>query len=133
MAVHHSQHAAGPHAAATGGKPDGKIRAAHLLIKHRDSRRPSSWRENKITRSKDEARTILEGHEQKIQGGAELAELATSESDCSSARKGGDLYVVIGCLGILQAMLMVTAGGTLDMARCKSPSKRLPLLSNRAI
>lgn len=24
---------------------DGKIRAAHLLIKHKDSRRPSSWRE----------------------------------------------------------------------------------------
>lgn len=24
---------------------DGKVRASHLLVKHRDSRRPSSWKE----------------------------------------------------------------------------------------
>ena len=72
--------------------PAGKIRAAHLLVKHNESRRPSSWREEKITRSKDEARKILEGHEKRIKGGEiGLRELATSESDCSSARKRGDL------------------------------------------
>lgn len=27
-----------------GGKP-GQVRASHLLVKHRDSRRPSSWKE----------------------------------------------------------------------------------------
>ena len=91
MAVNHSQHAAA-HPPAPAGQPEGKIRAAHLLVKHRDSRRPSSWRESTITRSKDEARTILEGHEKKIAGGQEtLAGLAAAESDCSSARKGGDL------------------------------------------
>ena len=96
MAVNHSQHAAtGGAGQQQAGKPEGKIRAAHLLVKHKDSRRPSSWRENIITRSKDEARTILEGHEQRIKSGTEtLAKLATSESDCSSARKGGDLYVI---------------------------------------
>nr|POE59189.1 peptidyl-prolyl cis-trans isomerase ssp-1 [Quercus suber] len=66
----------------------GKIRCAHLLVKHRDSRRPSSWREANITRSKDDARAIVEGHQAKIRAGsASLGDLATTESDCSSARK----------------------------------------------
>lgn len=42
MANHHS---AGQRPGAVPGVPEGKIRAAHLLVKHRDSRRPSSWRE----------------------------------------------------------------------------------------
>lgn len=70
----------------------GKIRAAHLLVKHRDSRRPSSWRENQITRSKDEALEIIQAHERRIKSGeVTLGELALTESDCSSARKQGDL------------------------------------------
>lgn len=75
-----------------GQKQEGKIRAAHLLVKHRDSRRPSSWREEKITRPKDEAMGIILGHEARIRSGAtSLGDLATTESDCSSARKRGDL------------------------------------------
>ncbi|KAK5174770.1 peptidyl-prolyl cis-trans isomerase Pin1 [Saxophila tyrrhenica] len=71
---------------------DGKIRCAHLLVKHRDSRRPSSWREANITRSKDEAMEIIRAHEQRIKtGAASLGDVATTESDCSSARKRGDL------------------------------------------
>ncbi|KAF2766607.1 rotamase-domain-containing protein [Teratosphaeria nubilosa] len=71
---------------------DGKIRTAHLLVKHRDSRRPSSWREAQITRSKEEAYTIIRNHESRIKSGStSLGELATTESDCSSARKRGDL------------------------------------------
>ncbi|RYP10702.1 hypothetical protein DL764_000492 [Monosporascus ibericus] len=74
------------------GPPEGKIRAAHLLVKHRESRRPASWRESEITRTKDEAATIIRAHEQRIRAGeATLGELATTESDCSSARKRGDL------------------------------------------
>ncbi|KAI1213578.1 rotamase-domain-containing protein [Annulohypoxylon truncatum] len=74
------------------GKPEGKIRAAHLLVKHRDSRRPASWRESEITRTKEEAMAIIKAHEQKIKSGSvSLGELAMSESDCSSARKRGDL------------------------------------------
>ncbi|KAI0874777.1 peptidyl-prolyl cis-trans isomerase ssp-1 [Hypoxylon argillaceum] len=87
MAVHHSG-SQGPGTA----RPEGKIRAAHLLVKHRDSRRPASWREAQITRTKEEAMTIIEGYEQKIKSGSTtLGELAMSESDCSSARKRGDL------------------------------------------
>ena len=71
---------------------DGKIRAAHLLVKHRDSRRPSSWREAEITRTRDDAMGIIQGHEQRIKSGStSLGDLATTESDCSSARKRGDL------------------------------------------
>ncbi|KAI5780141.1 peptidyl-prolyl cis/trans isomerase [Peziza echinospora] len=69
-----------------------KIRCAHLLVKHRDSRRPSSWKTAEITRTKEEALEILRGFENRIRAGnATLGDLATSESDCSSARKKGDL------------------------------------------
>ncbi|KAH8811004.1 hypothetical protein F5884DRAFT_699578 [Xylogone sp. PMI_703] len=71
---------------------DGKIRARHLLVKHKDSRRPSSWRESEITRTKEEAMSIILGYEQLIRSGQKtLGELAVSESDDSSARKEGDL------------------------------------------
>ena len=37
---------------------------------------------------------IIRGHEQRIKSGAaSLGDVATTESDCSSARKRGDLYV----------------------------------------
>lgn len=75
-----------------GSSQPGKIRAAHLLVKHRDSRRPSSWREAEITRTKEEARKIITEHQEKIKKGeVKLGELAQTESDCSSARKRGDL------------------------------------------
>ncbi|KAF2434411.1 rotamase-domain-containing protein [Tothia fuscella] len=75
-----------------GANQEDKIRCAHLLVKHRESRRPSSWRESKITRSKDEAMSILLAHEARIRAGSDtLGDLAMAESDCSSARKRGDL------------------------------------------
>jgi len=73
-------------------KDDEKIRCSHLLVKHRDSRRPSSWREEKIERSIDEAKKILSGYRKKIEEKqATLEELAEKYSDCSSAKRGGDL------------------------------------------
>ncbi|KAJ9652851.1 peptidyl-prolyl cis-trans isomerase Pin1 [Neophaeococcomyces mojaviensis] len=88
MAAHHST-ASNPQSTS---QADGKIRAAHLLVKHRDSRRPSSWKETNITRSKEEALELLKGYEEQIKSGDKsLGELAMSESDCSSARKRGDL------------------------------------------
>jgi NIMA-interacting peptidyl-prolyl cis-trans isomerase 1 len=46
MAEHHSQRELGPDAGGLNGNTNtGKIRASHLLVKHKDSRRPSSWRE----------------------------------------------------------------------------------------
>ena len=70
----------------------GKIRCAHLLVKHRDSRRASSWREATITRSKEEAFSIIQSYDQRIKSGTtSLGDLAVTESDCPSARKRGDL------------------------------------------
>ena len=69
-----------------------QVRASHLLVKHRDSRRPSSWREENITRSKEEALDILAGYRRQIVSKeATFEELAGKFSDCSSAKKGGDL------------------------------------------
>jgi hypothetical protein len=46
MAEHHSQLELAPDTSGLNGNAtSGKIRASHLLIKHRDSRRPSSWRQ----------------------------------------------------------------------------------------
>ncbi|KIJ54034.1 hypothetical protein M422DRAFT_25019 [Sphaerobolus stellatus SS14] len=71
---------------------DGQVRASHLLIKHRGSRRPSSWKESSITRSHADAVEILQGLTNQINGDpAKFAELARVHSDCSSHEKGGDL------------------------------------------
>ena len=69
-----------------------QVRASHLLVKHRDSRRPSSWREENITRTKEEALDILAGYRSQIVSNENTFEaLASKFSDCSSAKKGGDL------------------------------------------
>ncbi|GBP42419.1 Putative peptidyl-prolyl cis-trans isomerase dodo [Eumeta japonica] len=69
-----------------------EVRCSHILVKHADSRRPSSWREEKITRSKDEALEILKGYRKQIVAKqADFAEIASKYSDCSSAKRGGDL------------------------------------------
>lgn len=69
-----------------------KVRASHLLVKHRDSRRPSSWREENITRSKEEAVDILKSYIEKLNtGDSTFEDLASKFSDCSSAKRRGDL------------------------------------------
>ena len=83
-----------PSTALLAAKDSNKIRAAHLLVKHKESRRPSSWREAQITRTKEEAMSIILGHEARIRScETSLGDLAVTESDCSSARKRGDLWV----------------------------------------
>jgi len=93
MAEHHSAPEIRPNSQANGLATNvDKIRASHLLVKHKDSRRPSSWREAEIKRTKEEAMSIILAHEARIRAGqSSLGELAVSESDCSSARKMGDL------------------------------------------
>lgn len=96
MATYHTtagiSRSTAPAASAAGNGDGGRIHAAHLLVKHRESRRPSSWRESRITRSKEDAREILSAHEARIKAGeAQLGDIAITESDCSSARKKGDL------------------------------------------
>ncbi|CAI2178233.1 2461_t:CDS:2 [Funneliformis geosporum] len=61
----------------------GQIRASHLLVKHDKSRRPSSWKE---------ALALIQSYHSRITSGEiSLAELANTESDCSSAKRNGDL------------------------------------------
>lgn len=92
LKIYMAQHHSSANTRIDDAASDGKIRAAHLLVKHKGSRRPSSWRETNITRSKEDAIQLLKGYEEQIRSGsATLGDLAVSESDCSSARKRGDL------------------------------------------
>ncbi|CAJ0606634.1 unnamed protein product [Cylicocyclus nassatus] len=54
-----------------------------------------SWRQDKITRSKEDARNILENYIKQIRNSdnpeATFRKLAQQYSDCSSAKRGGDL------------------------------------------
>uniref|UniRef100_A0A0K0FIG6 Peptidyl-prolyl cis-trans isomerase n=1 Tax=Strongyloides venezuelensis TaxID=75913 RepID=A0A0K0FIG6_STRVS len=71
------------------------VHCYHLLVKHRDSRRPSSWRSEKITRTKEEAIDILKKYRDEIEQSTDKLEtfmkLAGEYSDCSSAKRKGDL------------------------------------------
>lgn len=75
----------------------GRIRCFHLLVKHAGSRRPSSWREETITISKEAAREKLSGLRAQLASlerdalEAKFTSLAKVHSDCSSAKHGGDL------------------------------------------
>ncbi|KIY53160.1 rotamase-domain-containing protein [Fistulina hepatica ATCC 64428] len=81
-----------PGASLLSGEQPAKVRASHLLVKHSGSRRPSSWKEAHITRSKEEAIEILRGYQKEIGGDPEkFAALAREHSDCSSHAQGGDL------------------------------------------
>mmetsp|Transcript_10326 Transcript_10326/g.30216 ORF Transcript_10326/g.30216 Transcript_10326/m.30216 type:complete len:248 (+) Transcript_10326:199-942(+) len=76
-----------------------EVRVLHILKKHKDSKRPSSWRNPKITQTKEDAHEELEGLLEILQEEegdltelrATFMELARTESDCSSAKRGGDL------------------------------------------
>lgn len=83
----------------SGGAPK-EVRVLHLLKKHRGSRRPASWRTPKITDTKEKAvedlralaallGEIPSGDPKEVR--ATFEELARTESDCSSAKRGGDL------------------------------------------
>lgn len=75
-----------------------EVRVLHLLKKHKGSRRPASWRNPKITSTVAEATAELEEYLDilgEASSGEELRatfeELSRTESDCSSAKRGGDL------------------------------------------
>ncbi|KAI0779025.1 rotamase-domain-containing protein [Trametes elegans] len=86
-----AQYLPGAHGGADGERP-AQVRASHLLVKHRGSRRPSSWKEPTITRTKEEAIELLHEYAAQINGSPDkFAELASKHSDCSSHSHGGDL------------------------------------------
>lgn len=70
-----------------------RVRCLHLLIKHRDSRRPASHRSENITISKEEALEELASYRAKLDDDKEKSfeALAKERSDCSSYKRGGDL------------------------------------------
>ena len=85
----------------TGPPRQEQVRVLHILKKHRGSRRPSSWRAEHITQSKEDAVAQIQALRAQIQKRGEtdgpssmrqlFAEIAHEESDCSSAQKYGDL------------------------------------------
>jgi len=78
-----------------------EVRVLHILKKHKDSKRPASWRSNNkpITITREEAIEELEGLLEILRDDADnpesliatFKELASQESDCSSAKRKGDL------------------------------------------
>ncbi|UKK00078.1 peptidylprolyl isomerase [Theileria orientalis] len=73
-----------------------KVRCAHLLLKHRESRNPVNRNTGeRVTRTKEEAvaelHTLLEMLRKSERPDHEFRRLATAKSECSSAKNGGDL------------------------------------------
>merc|ERR1712048_446998 len=78
-----------------------EVRALHILRKHKDCRRPSSWRQSVITCSREEASAFLAQLREQLAplGGPKgwgslkkkFEEFARLHSDCNSAKNGGDL------------------------------------------
>ena len=78
-----------------------KVQCVHILKKHAGSRRPSSWGVREITQSKEEAIEQISTFRTKLveildKSGYEamkktFMEIASVESDCGSAERGGDL------------------------------------------
>ena len=73
-------------------------KCSHILVKHEKSRNPSSWKQSKITRSKQEAVKTLHEFLDELKSINEIDEraqkfsdIAKVHSDCSSAKSGGDL------------------------------------------
>ena len=80
-----------PVVAAPSGGPV-EVRCLHILKKHTGSRNPKNWKKETITRSKEEACSLIEALRVKVvDAGADFGKLAGEESDCSSAKRGGDL------------------------------------------
>ena len=76
------------------------------MVKHKDSRRPKSWKSESIIRSKQDAIELILKYRKEILGDNEeedddkekdeklkhrFIELAKKESDCNSYKRGGDL------------------------------------------
>merc|ERR1712070_471840 len=69
----------------------------HVIRKHKGSRRPSSWRQERSTCTEDEATEFLADLRMKLvrTDASDLRKtfegLAKEHSDCGSAKRGGDL------------------------------------------
>ncbi|CAO1943688.1 unnamed protein product, partial [Urochloa humidicola] len=87
---HHHPHGRRPSPA------EEKVRASHILIKHEGSRRKASWRDPEgvaiSATTRDDAADLARAlREQIVSGDRKFEDIAAENSDCSSAKRGGDL------------------------------------------
>ncbi|MQM01221.1 hypothetical protein Taro_033973 [Colocasia esculenta] len=73
-----------------------QVRASHILIKHEGSRRKASWKDPDGVRirstTRESAVAQLKALREEITSGeARFEDVAARRSDCSSAKRGGDL------------------------------------------
>nr|CAB3488579.1 unnamed protein product [Digitaria exilis] len=73
-----------------------KVRASHILIKHEGSRRKASWRDPEgvaiSATTRDDAADLARAlREQIVSGERKFEDVAAENSDCNSAKRGGDL------------------------------------------
>ncbi|XP_050227840.1 peptidyl-prolyl cis-trans isomerase Pin1 [Mercurialis annua] len=73
-----------------------QVRASHILIKHEGSRRKASWKdpEGRVIKNttREAAVSQLKAYRDDIVSGkAKFEDIASRSSDCSSAKRGGDL------------------------------------------
>ncbi|XVF18005.1 hypothetical protein REPUB_Repub10bG0174300 [Reevesia pubescens] len=73
-----------------------QVRASHILIKHQGSRRKASWKdpEGRVisNTTRETAVSQLKAlRDDIVSGKAKFDEVASRYSDCSSAKRGGDL------------------------------------------
>merc|ERR1712087_151415 len=71
------------------------VGCSHLLVKHSGSRRPQSWREKTITRTKEESQKLIMKYKKEIEESdnveEKFADLAKHHSGCNSHSRVGDL------------------------------------------
>ncbi|MBM4360578.1 MAG: peptidyl-prolyl cis-trans isomerase [Deltaproteobacteria bacterium] len=62
-----------------------QVRASHILLMYSGSMR------SRATRTKEVAKQLIDDLKKQLDGGADFAALARSNSDCPSSAQGGDL------------------------------------------
>ncbi|KAG7967954.1 hypothetical protein I3843_08G127000 [Carya illinoinensis] len=73
-----------------------QVRASHILIKHQGSRRKASWKDPEgrviMNTTRESAVSQLKSlYDDIVSGKAKFEDIASRSSDCSSAKRGGDL------------------------------------------
>ncbi|KAL5713522.1 peptidylprolyl isomerase [Ranunculus cassubicifolius] len=73
-----------------------QVKASHILIKHEGSRRKASWKDPEgrviMNTTRDSAVQHIKAFKDDIiSGKAKFEDIAKTYSDCSSAKRGGDL------------------------------------------
>ncbi|XP_050741917.1 uncharacterized protein LOC108031038 [Drosophila biarmipes] len=100
------------------------LRCKHILVKHRESDKCSSYRKRVVKRTKEQAlHKILQARDLISAGQIEFAELAKVISDCCSARNGGDLgpfKLTQTCFGFEKKVLRLNINELSDIFETKA-------------